>query len=761
MRKKILIAGGVFLLLVVLLAVPLIARWLYYYDGRYQPGPVPRPDLARVAAPTPELPFFTDRPALPSDTAQVPGAIVVDRAHDNRFTTAELNVLQARLAARGRQLELAEDAQDLVGRLRYAQALAIISPGVSFTATEVQAIQTFVDKGGRLLLVGDPTRYGILTDDYGDYAGLDSDATHLNSLAARFDLIFQADYLYNTVEYEGNYRNIRLTKMADGPLTGGLEQVVFYAAHSLTSGRPALIAAGGDTRSSSSERAGDLPVAVLTADGAVLALGDLTFMTEPYNTVYNNDRLVSNIADFLSGAERRYNLADFPFFFRGEADLVYVGDPVLDSDLLKGGGSLQALFAGHGKALTVRQAEDTERDALFFGLYRAADEVEPYLAAAGVTLAITPTATTTGGQAGIAETSGVTVSAGLSTTAGTQGVDQIVASEVTTTAEISMTADVQVMGRVVLSGTAMLVLRNEGERHVMLVLAGTETGLDNAVKRLSDGDLAGCVVQNGDSIVAFCPTGEVAPGKGPGGWPGTGPTVTPPPVPTATPTSSLTTTVTVPVTTPVIGPKQKIIVVALDGTKGRYDGKTSADDYYAILKEKYDVTVRSEAKDGAPPAGDLLDYDLVIWSGGDFETPFGEEESAALVTLMLEQVPMIVSGAFLTEDAAVAVQQDIRVQDAGHPVTRGFTKGEIIAFVSAPSGKDYAVQVLEQSDAEDAVVAMVRGPASESPGNPSVLVLEQGQTGLKMLYIVFPLYLLPDEAKTRLVSNAVGWMLSE
>jgi len=53
-----------------------------------------------------------------------------------------------------------------------------------------------VDKGGRLLLVGDPPAYGILTDGWGDYAGLDSDATHLNSLAARFDLVFQPDYLY-------------------------------------------------------------------------------------------------------------------------------------------------------------------------------------------------------------------------------------------------------------------------------------------------------------------------------------------------------------------------------------------------------------------------------------------------------------------------------------------------------------------------------------------------------------------------------------
>jgi hypothetical protein len=85
----------------------------------------------------------------------------------------------------------------------------------------------------------------------------------------------------------------------------------------------------------------------------------------------------------------------------------------------------------------------------------------------------------------------------------------------------------------------------------------------------------------------------------------------------------------------------------------------------------------------------------------------------------------------------------------------------VIAFVPAPSGQDYAVQVLGEEDAEDSTVVMVRGPASKSPGLPSVVVLEEGSTGFKILYVAFPLYLMPGEAKTRLVLNAADWMLSE
>ena len=233
------------------------------------------------------------------------------------------------------------------------------------------------------------------------------------------------------------------------------------------------------------------------------------------------------------------------------------------------------------------------------------------------------------------------------------------------------------------------------------------------------------------------------------------PTATPSPTDTPTPTPGPTLTPTVVVIKP------KIIVVALDDTKGRYDSKTSADDYVAILKDNYDVTVWSEAEDGAPAATDLLDYDLVVFTSGDFETPFGEDESTLLATLMLARTPVLVSGGFLSEDADVAVQLDVQVEDASHPVARGFTKGEVIAFVPAPSGQDYAVQVLDEADAGDSAVVMVRGPASKSPGAPSVLVLADESTGFAMVYIAFPLYLLPDEAKTRLVMNAVDWLLTE
>jgi len=40
-------------------------------------------------------------------------------------------------------------------------------------------------------------------------------------------------------------------------------------------------------------------------ESKVLAIYDLTFMTEPYNGILDNNQLIANIADWLAGSSRR------------------------------------------------------------------------------------------------------------------------------------------------------------------------------------------------------------------------------------------------------------------------------------------------------------------------------------------------------------------------------------------------------------------------------------------------------------------------
>ena len=70
-------------------------------------------------------------------------------------------------------------------RLRRATSFAVMLPRASYSEEEIDLVQRFVDKGGKLLLVSDPTR-----------------PNRINTLAKRFGVEFQPDYLYNTVEYD-------------------------------------------------------------------------------------------------------------------------------------------------------------------------------------------------------------------------------------------------------------------------------------------------------------------------------------------------------------------------------------------------------------------------------------------------------------------------------------------------------------------------------------------------------------------------------
>jgi hypothetical protein len=763
--KKVLLV----ILAVILLALPLAARWLYYYEGRYEPGKVPRPDLAQIELPPSGVEPFTDR-----STALAPGAILVDVAHDNQFQMAELAVLRARLSSRGQRIEPLVAAEDLSDQLRYARALVIIAPASDWTPDEIDLVERFVKKGGRLLLVTDPTRYSITYDENG-MPVVDDDVPHINDLAARFGLLFQADYLYNTADNSGNFRNIKLSSFAQNQLTQGLTQIVFFAAHSIVSEEPALIAADGETRSSSSDRAETLAVAVLAGGGSVLALGDMTFMTEPYDVVDDNDQLIAHIADYLAGAQREYDLADFPFFFGDQVDLVYAGDPILDSDLLQEGSVLQSLFADVGKELTVRAQEDKASDTLFFGLYQEAGEAEPYLAAAQVTLAITPTAEYEGkSESGpkptpsteatpvpspvqsITSTRVITPSTEGATAPG-PGVTQPLSITAQITPSLENRIEIGSLGDMVPTGTLLLLLQRDGARQVLVVLADTQAGLANAIDRLTAGDLEDCVLEGAEAFaaneLALCPTGEVAPGSGQGGW-----QQPPSAQPSAEPTPVVTSTVTP--AGPVGGSGGNIVVVSMDRGVGRYDNMTSVDDYQAILGKAYNLTVWSVDEKGLPGETDLSSYDLVIWTSGDHEDPLGDSEDKVLYTVMLDGVPVILSGAFLGDPQNEAVQRDIQVNDANDPLAQGFTAGQAIDFVAGPSGSEYETSVLEEPGEANRTVPCVRGPESEQAGAPAVVVTKDELSDLQVVFIGFPLYLLPDDAKSQLVLNTVDWMLN-
>ena len=338
-----------------------------------------KPGAGYTAPPPNDFPFealaITTSVAGPSGFVDQPpanprrGIVAVDAAHRNGFRSVELTALLSRITNRGHAVEFLGDFRPSAGGssvltegLPRADSLIIVGPRDSYSPSEIAAVQDFVRQGGRVLLVADPTR-----------------SHDINSIAAPLGLEFQPDYLYSQVDYDINFQHIVLREFQPDPLTVGLNEIALYTAGSIqTSG--SLLAPPGPAAQSS--LLADLSAVAPIATGEsrnVLALSDLTFLVPPHNSFLDNDQLVSNIADFLTGGQRQFALADYPHFFKQDVEIL-LGDP----SLIDSGTALKSAFTDMQVPSRLAQREDPAVDTVFLGLFDNADAVSSHLQANGI-----------------------------------------------------------------------------------------------------------------------------------------------------------------------------------------------------------------------------------------------------------------------------------------------------------------------------------------------------------------------------------------
>ena len=280
-------------LLPIFAAIAFVVVYFSFYRGGYDAPP--STDLPFHEIPSPNATSGTV--ADPPGGQERQGLLLVDAQHVNYFAKREIISLISKVADRGFAVEYLGDFSQLgdasqpvtpldrlAAKLREADSFAVILPRVSFSRAEAALVDNFVRKGGRLLLVSDPSR-----------------PQQINSLAEQFGLDFQADYLYNTVEYDLNFRNIFVRDFQPDRLTAGLDSITLYMAGSIRSPGPGLAFIDGNTKSSLLESAGDHSPMAWGNSRNVLAVADLSFMVPPQDSLLDNDRLVSNLADYLTG----------------------------------------------------------------------------------------------------------------------------------------------------------------------------------------------------------------------------------------------------------------------------------------------------------------------------------------------------------------------------------------------------------------------------------------------------------------------------
>ncbi len=487
--------GLLFLFVFVLLLVgPTAVRYLRFYDLNPIERAVPPPyDPANIGAvPTPASAEFVDKPAVGE------GLILLDMAHENNFTADDTAYLDGRLAARGFEM-LPYKGGDLSLALRTVTAFIVITPLSEYTLEETLAVTRFVEQGGRLLLVGDPTRFSVTFDeeDFFAPATVAADPIPLNSLANQFDIVFNGDYLYNTVENEGNFRNIILRKegFSEDRLVDGLQKLAFYSAHSLQVGPSgnSLITADADTWSSATDRPGGLTLAAISHQGQALALGDIHFLIQPYSTVFDNSEFIARIADFLTEpVGRLLTLGDFPYVYRRPVNLVYTGSPDLGPDAFDEIIALQDAFRRVDRDLSLAAESVDDEDVLFLGLYNQAGDVAEILASAGISLTIDPPILT---AAELAEVDLEADEAAVEDSGGMETAVRLIQSD---------------LGSIQMSGTALILLNEDAGQRRVIVLAASGQGLGNSVNRLlnliplnADYALSDCLLQDN---LALCPS---------------------------------------------------------------------------------------------------------------------------------------------------------------------------------------------------------------------------------------------------------------
>ncbi len=290
--------------------IAFLARTLFFYHGVYIAPDVPTSQPASVVV-----------HSQPQEISPVVGngdqVVLIDNSHLNKFSDEEMTTLFGRITAAGGRVEVILPLHDaeLEERLRNASAFVILANQEFYELDELIILENFVRNGGRLLIVGDPTRVTFVNA--------------INTVAGQFGIIYEDDYIYNLDENDGNYLNVILRDFADNPLLDGVEEIVVRAAHSMRAADGGLIFGDENTWSSLRETPGGVTAAVLTENGNVLALPDLTFLTGPYNTFADNDRFIDNVAAFLLGGDRQYDLLDFPYFFEGEVQLVFPDSALL------------------------------------------------------------------------------------------------------------------------------------------------------------------------------------------------------------------------------------------------------------------------------------------------------------------------------------------------------------------------------------------------------------------------------------------------
>ena len=161
-----------------------------------------------------------------------------------------------------------------------ADAFVTTAPG-ALSGPDADAVNSFVEAGGRTLVASDPGNAGALTD-----------------FGSPFGVYGDAGYVYDMEHNDAGYLSVLVQPPESTPLTEGVEQVVLRGAASVGSADDSATLTTAETsRLSTTRESGSYTVAVRSESLAVV--GDSSFFAPENARRADNGVFIGNLADFL------------------------------------------------------------------------------------------------------------------------------------------------------------------------------------------------------------------------------------------------------------------------------------------------------------------------------------------------------------------------------------------------------------------------------------------------------------------------------
>jgi len=267
-------------------------------DAADGPPTVDTPQYDGGVTPVPE----DGRVTLDTGDGVEPRTVLIDTAHENRVSDADLQPVVDALVRNGHEVRFVGGGS-FNESLRGADALLVVNPAQRYTPDQAAGVRAFADAGGRVVILNDPpaTRLtgGLFSVSVERVGGKST------QLGSPLGVAVGSGGLYHTTENANNYEDVYATPARGGsPLADGVDRVVLRdAAPVVTADGTAALTAVEGTRLESTRRADTYPVAA--TDGDVAVVGDSDFLAPA--TVYDadNEVLAGNLLTFLVTGDKR------------------------------------------------------------------------------------------------------------------------------------------------------------------------------------------------------------------------------------------------------------------------------------------------------------------------------------------------------------------------------------------------------------------------------------------------------------------------